>query len=860
MAQPEQIAQRALEVAEAGRAGAAWLEAARDRLKLDAAALGHGFRRFARRAGRLHQAAGRPTAVAVFGASQAGKSYLVSSLAAPRKAPLIAVYGTERLDFLKDLNPEGGKESTGLVSRFTIRRAPAPPGAPVPLALLTQTDIVKILANTFLEDFQIADLSPPSADDIAALFRRLEAEAAPTARDGLTIDDVEELRDYFEHYFRGKELIRALGAAYWTLAADIIPRLPAERRAEAYAPLWNAIEPFTKLAAELTGALARIGFADVAYCDTQALRRDGGNLLDAATVLMLSRGSAGAVRVSTAGGAAAPLDRAVLTALIAEVTVPLDEKPWDFFEHTDLLDFPGARSRKEHDSVDKALAGEGGLGELFLRGKVAYLFQRYNAEQEIAAMLLCVGPSVQEVSTLPRMVTGWIHQTMGATPAARAQQRTSLFLVLTKFDMELDGKRGEDIASGQRWTNRLTASLQEPFGPFDWVTDWASGRGFDNTFWLRSSAVPFRAVYDYAADGSETLAAHGESFLDERFAAYRTNALVRAHVHDPEAAWQAVLQPNDGGISYLASALRPVCDPLLKQQQIAGRIEELAGDIAAQLRPYHHSGDMAAELDRATLAARDVQRALYACAQAQMFGAFLRTLQVTTDQMLAVYWQVQSEPGEGLAPIGVAGTGGRLPWEEEDAPAAATPQAGPHDRFELLADRAIEEWGRGMTLSCDDATSLAALRLPREPATRLVVEIERTARRLGLRKSLADRLRLRAAFQNRGAAAAQLPVMLIEQTINSFVALLGYGETAPDQRPQVPRSERRIFAPRPPPAGLPKLGAVPTSYDETFYIDWIAAVRFVFEDNVRDSGTGNIDIAANAALGQILTRLERAVS
>ena len=50
------------------------------------------------------------------------------------------------------------------------------------------------------------------------------------------------------------------------------------------------------------------------------------------------------------------------------------------------------------------LATEGGLGELFLRGKVAYLFQRYDAEQDIASMLLCVGPSVQEVSTLPKMV------------------------------------------------------------------------------------------------------------------------------------------------------------------------------------------------------------------------------------------------------------------------------------------------------------------------------------------------------------------------------------------------------------------------------------------------------------------------
>ena len=49
----------------------------------------------------------------------------------------------------------------------------------------------------------------------------------------------------------------------------------------------------------------------------------------------------------TAGKAGTPtaLPRATLTALIAEVSLVIAEQPWPFFEHTDLLDFPGARSR-----------------------------------------------------------------------------------------------------------------------------------------------------------------------------------------------------------------------------------------------------------------------------------------------------------------------------------------------------------------------------------------------------------------------------------------------------------------------------------------------------------------------------------
>ena len=41
---------------------------------------------------------------------------------------------------------------------------------------------------------------------------------------------------------------------------------------------------------------------------------------------------------------------------------------------------------------------------MFLRGKVAYLFERYNVEQELTGMLLCIETSNQEVRTLPAMV------------------------------------------------------------------------------------------------------------------------------------------------------------------------------------------------------------------------------------------------------------------------------------------------------------------------------------------------------------------------------------------------------------------------------------------------------------------------
>ena len=854
------VIERAAAVAEVARNGAAWLEANQARLKEDPSGLAADFRRFGRRAARLRIAAERPMCVAVFGASQAGKSYLVSSLATRPGQPLIAAYGEHRPNFLQDLNPQGGKESTGLVSRFTIRGVAAPPHAPVPVRLMSQTDVVKILANAFLEDFKVRDLRPPEPAAITTLFDRLAQVAGPAAQAGLSVDDIEELREYFTLHFSSHPLTQALGPAYWARAADIIPRLPPNARAEAYAPLWNGIAPFTRVAQQLISGLAALGFPDTAFCAFDALTPRETSVLDADMVFGLGEHSRGQLRVSSSAGMSATLDRAVVAALIAEITVPLTDRPWDFFEHTDLLDFPGARTREEITDPDSFLAQEGRLGRVFLRGKVAYLFQRYNAEQEISAMLLCVGPSNQDVQTLPNMINAWIGQTVGATPEARAAQRNSLFLLLTKFDGEFEDKAGEDVASGQRWTARLQASLLDFFGKaHSWPRAWAPGQAFDNTSWLRSTAIKFAAVMDYA-DGREVgVAPRASEAVTRRRAAYLANDLVRTHFADPARAWDEAMAPNDGGISYLAGRLRPVCDPQTKAEQVAGRVEELANDMAHRLRPYFHTGDLAAELLRAKKDARGVARALMACGQAQMFGPLLRQMQVTPDLISSVYWELQSDPDDMPVPIGTIGSrddylsalGGLLDDEPE-------PPVQARDRFERFADLALAEWHRQLQALADDPASATVFRMPREQASTLVNEIMAAARRLDLRGRIAQDLRSRASFQHRNPGAAQKPIMLVEAGINGFVHMLDFDRVPLAQRPKGAGIERAVFTPRAPLKGQPVLGDTPAPYDQAFHVDWILAAARMFEDNVQDPSASGLDIAANEKLGTLLRQLGRA--
>src|ERR1700761_736058 len=138
-----------------------------DRLLLDRVLIEDELRRELFQLGKLSQSITRPMCVAVFGESQAGKSYLVSGLAG-RGGRVVVTFdgGKVEKDFLRDINPSGGEESTALVPRFTIHPVETPPGFPVAVRLHGQMDIAKILANTYAFDVAVEYEKPLSREEV----------------------------------------------------------------------------------------------------------------------------------------------------------------------------------------------------------------------------------------------------------------------------------------------------------------------------------------------------------------------------------------------------------------------------------------------------------------------------------------------------------------------------------------------------------------------------------------------------------------------------------------------------------------------------------------------------------------------
>lgn len=114
----------------------------------------------------------------------------------------------------------------------------------------------------------------------------------------------------------------------------------------------------------------------------------------------------------------------------------LESKP--FLEKTDLLDFPGARERWKQYEDDLSLPI---IPKLLLRGKVAFLFNKYSTNYLINTLLFCHHHKISDVKDLPELLNRWIENFVGDSAQARqtfidSSKIPPLFIISTMFNLE----------------------------------------------------------------------------------------------------------------------------------------------------------------------------------------------------------------------------------------------------------------------------------------------------------------------------------------------------------------------------------------------------------------------------------------
>lgn len=853
-----------------------------------------------RRARRLFAkctvAAERKMCVGVFGPSQSGKSYLISALARDAKGTLLANFAGHTEDFISAINPEGGKESTGLVTRFTTTPPEGmPAGFPVVLRLLSPMDVARVLANTYYADCEHKE--SPDEQGVLHLLDTLEQSYADGIQSGakggsgpIHADDVEELQEYINRNFSSRPRVQLLQKYFWQRATPLLPLLPMADMGRLLGLLWDNMPAFDALFVQLCAALQSLDSPEVAYCPLDALIPRSQSIIDVALLKGLgdliegktpAQGEEVPPLTLTGGsGRTAILPRALVAALTAEITVYMPEKPDDFFDHTDLLDFPGYRSRLKLENLRSELTREGTLENLYLRGKVAYLFERYCNERELTSMLLCIGPGNQEVQDLPRAVDAWISATHGSQPSARKGIAPALFFVLTKMDMEFEKKKGVSSVES-RWATRLQSSLLDFFGKqHDWPSLWDGEKPFNNLFLLRNPNFKCEAIFTFEGDREVGLRPDQQDYVQEVRAAFVNNALVQAHFADPAGAWEAAMRCNDGGVSLLREKLRPLCNPLLKRQQIGQSLQECVGRLLTMLTPYWKTDNKEEERAQKDQLARLLAAQLAQLAEMQRFGELLQALQISAHQLHELYSRAEQEllRQEGAQPAAHNLIGSRVLAQDilgdifgddsvNSAPAAApassasAASAAPtcvQDEASRFTDISLRHWAETLHELSGSPLAQGYFHLPEREFGLFTHEIALASKRLKMHEHMETALRKAAAYGNTvRERVLWKQAHVAADSINAFVDWLGFN---PRLHPTAERSvilhgrNYNLFAPPQAVQGEVRIEESPAPYDRLWYTDWIRALVHTIAANVDFDGNAVINSAENQKLRLVLDR------
>ncbi|WP_292992956.1 putative virulence factor [Pantoea sp.] len=839
-------------------------------------------------ANSLSRVSTTPMTVGFFGISQAGKSYLISALAAGSNGELEARYGTRVVDFIKEVNPVGGgKEATGLVTRFTRHAPEAPQGFPIPLRLFSEIDLAKILANTWFNDFNHEHLNYQLDENHIEEHLRpfLQRSSQAVSHNGVSSEDVVALWDYLNASF--KKSVEKLEHAWWPQVLKIAPVLNPHERADLFSLLWGEQPELTETYRSLAHVLAKLNHAEMVFAPLDTLiDHNSGSIMNVDSLNRLGSSQDRTVEIrywkENQQTGSAHLSQSELAALTSELIFPLAEvTPNSVMEQVDLLDFPGYRGRLKLLALkDAAQAGQNPVSQLLLRGKVAYLFERYTDNQEMNALVVCASSFKQsDVSDVGPVLTRWVEKTQGKTAAERSKSQSGLFWAITMCDMRInDNLKKTESQLNEAWEGMMHMTLLERFAQYDWLKEWSSGKPFDNCFLVRKPGMdtPFLTLENFPGQESLKEMAITERYrdvIDTMGRAFVTRQNVHRHVAAPNEAWQEMLKLNDGGIARLTGALRGVAHLAFKLDRLREQLKQCRIEIAEKRlgRWYQHDGD--GQLSKKQAIAKELWQGL--SASPQSLGEIISHLDLPSHELKNIYLSIREQgqepqnsevqrPQNPFAANPFASNPfASNPFGEESIdvePAADEPRPERIGQDDEFAHQAFKAWVAHLRELPQQAAFWQQLGINSETINLLCEELITAATRLDLECTLKRAL---AGQEQAGIRREQLltrQTLRVQLAMRDFIAWFGYLSLPEAKIPDSYVGEKnKVFARQTSLANdeLPQLSAVAPQPGVAYMGDWLSALMALTLSNAGHSATSDISPEKNRQLGQIIGQMKQ---
>lgn len=582
-----------------------------------------------------------PAAV-LYGISQQGKSYLASSLLSESESRFSIVDpGSNRAyDFVNEINPRGeGKESTGVVTRFTVCNVYKNKDFPVKVKLLTVADIILILCDTYYNDIA-SYVRQYKADEISEKIETIEnsLNGRSNQQSILTEDDILLMKSYFECHTKSKASY-ILDSDFFKKVSRFIELTTINEWLIIFPILWNDNKHFTELFERLMRQYQMVGFAKEVYVKIEAILREKGEILDVVTLKTLMSDDdckkLDGILIKNETEQKISVEARFLSAMSAEVVLQLPEKLSEskaFLETTDIIDFPGARSRYE-DKTEEVLLEDryrNLMVDMYLRGKVAYLFNKYSESYRINTLLYCHGNKQAEVRFVPLLLEDWVKQTIGKTKDERTEfMKTAvippLFVIGTFFNNDLKKNQNDDVNDpanlASRWKKRFDILKEDIFGTTNsWFDQWTVGSRFNNFYFLRdfyySSPEQDNIFEGWTKNGGKEIKEISPKdcpdFKERLRKSFIDYSFVKDHFPEPEKSWDESATLNKDGSEYIISRLTEAAQNINESRMLTfNNIISKANEVVGkELHKYYHDESSDGNLAAAKRMANEVQGAL----------------------------------------------------------------------------------------------------------------------------------------------------------------------------------------------------------------------------------------------------------
>lgn len=865
---------------------AAWLEQNRIHVGEGEAGLRESLRMLVGRFDGVQAAIDAPPTIGVIGEVGSGKTQLVKALTAPGEGERSRASEAE---IIRNILLNDADLRCAAALRF---RAAPPPGAarehPFRLGLLSLADLAAIMARIYCTGCPKSRVAIPRLDRIAAIYdevsRNLQAGMVP----GFTDRDVFALRDTLDSQFPEADSLKLLAAAgYWNDLAEVAAHITDADRLKVLALLWGEEQQITRLFTLLGDALARLGFVTEAFCPREALieldatsgwlRRHAESIIDVETLSRLGDETGASLHVVGRYGQGATISRAVMAALVADLSLIIPSGALAAIKPTEIIDFPSfmpagemalglgvmdfpgvdlprtATSAGNADAAGAAPNGATGrqrgsttgcsreqLVRLFAHAKAAHLFDRACQRNEVTSLIVCVDPDGPVNDTLQPAIADWIDFAQGFDPQTREQRRTGLLVVAADVNGRQNGAGGQADPPLIDERGMARDLIDAVAGDENWPLEWTPGRPFLNVVAVGAGSRTERTTQPLRIKPALPVATAGTSSngSDPAHSAGSAGGLAGGLAGGYEASAFSVLR-----------AVAEASHTSTKQRHLRRQLGDLHRRLRSRFLRYHIDGELIEWRQRV---AATIEHRLYRVVRRGRLGLLIKSLMVGEREMYAIY---QRKPGQSIEDqladaTALSSVIDVEPMSRLASEAAMTETVGgiglSRIRAARLAESAVSHWHSAMRRTARAARLCRAIGLGEALLEHIVDEIAIAATRLGLVRHVeaailtgfaAGGLRHSPdtatadsdarAISERIFAGAVIPV------INGFVETLELEDVQADDRLAGAMHHRQIGVPASGQAGI--AWQEPAMFANRLSDRWCAALSRLIDANISAS-------------------------